>query len=63
MHPNLSVELGVRYQYAPPIYTQGNNVVNFDPALYDPAHGGAHERQRHHRAELGVSIQRARSCG
>jgi hypothetical protein len=35
--PNLSVELGVRYQYAPPIYTQGNNVVNFDPALYDPA--------------------------
>jgi hypothetical protein len=35
--PNLSVELGVRYQYAPPIYTQANNVVNFDPALYDPA--------------------------
>ena len=35
--PNLSVEAGVRYQYAPPIYTQGNNVVNFDPALYDPS--------------------------
>jgi hypothetical protein len=34
---NLSVELGVRYQYAPPIYSQQNNLVNFDPALYDPA--------------------------
>lgn len=33
----LSFELGVRYQFAPPIYTQGNNIVNFDPALYDPA--------------------------
>ena len=34
--PNLSLELGVRYQFAPPIYTQGNNVVNFDPSRYDP---------------------------
>jgi hypothetical protein len=34
---NLSFELGVRYQYAPPIYTEGNNIVNFDPSLYDPA--------------------------
>jgi hypothetical protein len=34
---NLSLELGVRYQFAPPIYTQGNNIVNFDPLLYDPA--------------------------
>lgn len=34
---NLSFELGVRYQFAPPIYTQGNNVVNFDPGLFDPA--------------------------
>ncbi len=33
----LSLELGVRYQFAPPIYTQGNNIVNFDPALYDSA--------------------------
>jgi hypothetical protein len=37
VRPNLSVELGVRYEYAPPIYTQGNNVVNFDPALYNPS--------------------------
>lgn len=35
--PNLSLELGLRYQFAPPIYTQGNNIVNFDPALYNPA--------------------------
>jgi hypothetical protein len=27
----------VRYQFAPPIYTQANNVVNFDPSRYDPA--------------------------
>jgi hypothetical protein len=33
--PNLSLELGLRYQYAPPIYTQGNNIVNFDPDLYN----------------------------
>lgn len=34
---NLSFELGVRYQYAPPMYSQQNNLVNFDPALYNPA--------------------------
>ncbi len=37
VRPNLSLELGLRYQFAPPIYTQGNNVVNFDPALFNPA--------------------------
>jgi hypothetical protein len=35
--PALSLEAGIRYQYAPPIYSQQNNLVNFDPALYDPA--------------------------
>lgn len=35
--PQLNLELGVRWQYALPWYTAGNNVVNFDPALYDPA--------------------------
>jgi Carboxypeptidase regulatory-like domain len=35
--PALSLEAGVRYQYAPPIYSQQNNLVNFDPALYDSA--------------------------
>jgi Carboxypeptidase regulatory-like domain len=34
---NLSLELGVRYAYSNPTYTQANNIVNFDPALYDPA--------------------------
>jgi hypothetical protein len=33
----LSVEVGVRYLYHQPIYTQANNVANFDPARYDPA--------------------------
>ncbi len=30
----LSLELGIRYQYIGPTYTQGNNVANFDPNLY-----------------------------
>jgi hypothetical protein len=33
----LSLELGVRYQFGTPIYTQANNLANFDPARYDPA--------------------------
>jgi carboxypeptidase family protein len=37
VHPRLSLELGARYQYEVPIYTQANNVVNFDPRLYDPS--------------------------
>ncbi len=31
----LSIEVGARYQFAPPIYSQQNNLVNFDPAIYD----------------------------
>ncbi len=34
--PNLSLEMGLRYEYSMPIYTQGNNISNFDPALYNP---------------------------
>ncbi|HEY8459078.1 MAG TPA: carboxypeptidase regulatory-like domain-containing protein, partial [Blastocatellia bacterium] len=34
---SLSLELGLRYAYSSPTYTQANNIVNFDPALYDPA--------------------------
>jgi hypothetical protein len=37
LRSNLSVELGVRYEYVQPTYAQGNNLVNFDPNLYDPA--------------------------
>ena len=33
----LSLELGMRYQYGLPIYTQANNMANFDPSLYNPA--------------------------
>jgi hypothetical protein len=34
---NLSLEFGVRYEYVQPTYAQGNNLVNFDPSLYNPA--------------------------
>jgi hypothetical protein len=34
---NLSLELGLRYQYGPPTYAIANNITNFDPSLYDPA--------------------------
>jgi len=37
VRPNLSLEVGLRYELASPIYTEGNNISNFDPALYDPA--------------------------
>lgn len=33
----LSLELGVRYQFGTPFYTQANNLSNFDPSRYDPA--------------------------
>ena len=33
----LSLELGLRYQFGQPIYTQANNLANFDPSLYNPA--------------------------
>jgi len=31
---NLNVEFGVRWELTSPTYTQGNNLVNFDPSLY-----------------------------
>jgi hypothetical protein len=37
VNKKLSLELGVRYQYGLPIYTQANNLANFDPSLYNPA--------------------------
>ena len=33
----LTLNLGMRYSHFTPTYTTGNNIVNFDPALYDPA--------------------------
>ena len=30
----LNLEYGVRYQYIGPTYTQGNNIVNFDPSQF-----------------------------
>ncbi|CAN5644465.1 hypothetical protein BH10ACI4_BH10ACI4_30410 [soil metagenome] len=33
----LSLEFGVRWQGIAPWYTQGNNISNFDPSLYNPA--------------------------
>jgi hypothetical protein len=37
VNQRLSLELGVRWQYGTPIYTQANNLANFDPSLYNPA--------------------------
>ena len=37
LRENLSLEAGLRYELAAPIYTQGNNVSNFVPELYNPA--------------------------
>ena len=34
---NLSLELGLRYAWHQPMYTQANNMSSFDPALYNPA--------------------------
>lgn len=31
-----SIELGLRYQHAGPTYTQANNMVSFNPSLFDP---------------------------
>ncbi|MBO0723603.1 MAG: carboxypeptidase regulatory-like domain-containing protein, partial [Blastocatellia bacterium] len=33
----LSLEIGLRYQWELPTYTQANNVINFIPGLFDPA--------------------------
>ncbi len=33
----LSLEFGVRWQGIQPWYTQGNNIANFDPKVYNPA--------------------------
>ena len=33
----LSLEFGIRYEYLQPMYTQGNNMANFGPSLYDAA--------------------------
>jgi hypothetical protein len=37
VNSRLSLEIGLRYQYGQPIYTQADNMVNFDPSLYNPA--------------------------
>jgi hypothetical protein len=37
VNKRLSLELGVRWQNGTPIYTQANNLANFDPSLYSSA--------------------------
>ncbi len=34
---NFSIEIGLRYSHFTPTYTTGNNIVNFDPSLYNAA--------------------------
>ena len=36
MTRRFSLEFGLRYQHAGPTYTQANNIVSFDPSLFDP---------------------------
>jgi hypothetical protein len=33
----LSLEFGIRYEYLQPMYTQGNNMANFDQSRFNPA--------------------------
>ena len=33
----LNLELGIRYEYIQPMYTQANNMANFDQSLFNPA--------------------------
>ncbi len=35
---NLSIEYGIRFQYIQSMYTQGNNMANFDPQVYAAGH-------------------------
>ena len=44
VNKRLSLDLGVRYQYGTPFYTRGNNIANFNPALYDVARAVAISR-------------------
>ncbi|MBX5478108.1 MAG: carboxypeptidase regulatory-like domain-containing protein [Pyrinomonas methylaliphatogenes] len=37
VHRRFSTEFGLRYQFGTPIYTQANNLTNFDPTRYDPS--------------------------
>jgi hypothetical protein len=37
VNSRLSIEIGYRYEYFTPTYTQANNIANFDPSLYNPA--------------------------
>ena len=37
VRPNLTVDLGVRYQYMPPVYERDDRIATFDPLLYDPS--------------------------
>ena len=56
---NLSIEAGVRYEYSTPTYTQGNNLVNFDPSRYDPNQAVRVQAERPARARRRQSVQRA----
>ena len=37
VNQHLSIELGVRWEWLQPWYTEANNMANFVPALYDPS--------------------------
>ena len=60
---NLSVEVGLRYEYVQPTYAQGNNLVNFDPGLYDPSQAVTVQTNGLLVAEFRQPFQRSRDCG
>ncbi len=37
VRPDLTLDLGVRYQYMPAVHDRDDRIATFDPALYDPA--------------------------
>ena len=50
---NLSLEIGMRYEFQQPIYTQGNNITNFDPGDVRPVEGDGAESERLGRRRVG----------
>ena len=56
---NLSLEIGLRYEYSTPTYAQGNNLVNFDPVALRSVAGRDGPHQRSAGAQFGQPVQRA----
>ncbi len=58
----LSVELGLRYEYVQPMYTQANNMANFDQSLFNPAQAVKTHYCRHYYSWLRAILIMASSA-